>query len=201
MRTGVIIGSLLLLAAIVAGCGSTATADSVVITHVDISKRASDLVLDAEDTGGVYVVVDGDTGVDHLDDVIRHDPAKIKALERREWQSGYHALYASPNSDGVLTDASVFKTEAAAVRVSAVWTTQMVRRYHGVRVPASAPNLKHVSLVRARIPSRSGVRTGYWIQWVHGRVIAQILAFGADGTVQAVSQLAQAQDGRITNSQ
>jgi hypothetical protein len=36
---------------------------------------------------------------------------------------------------------------------------------------------------------------------VHGRVVAQILAFGASGTVQGVSQLAQAQDGRITNSE
>jgi hypothetical protein len=201
MRTGVIIGWLLLLAAIVAGCGGTATADSVVITHVDISKRASDLVLDAEDIGGVYVVVDGDSGIDHLRDVIRHDPAKIKALERREWQAGYHALYASPNSDGVLTDASVFRSEDAAVQVSAAWARQIARRYHGVRLAASDPNLQHVSLIRARIPSRSGTRTGYWIQWVHGRVIAQILAFGASGTVQGVSQLAQAQDGRITNSE
>jgi hypothetical protein len=201
MRTGVIIGWLLLLAAIVAGCGGTATADSVVITHVDISKRASDLVLDAEDIGGVYVVVDGDSGIDHLRDVIRHDPAKIKALERREWQAGYHALYASPNSDGVLTDASVFRSEDAAVQVSAAWARQIARRYHGVRLAASDPNLQHVSLIRARIPSRSGARTGYWIQWVHGRVIAQILAFGASGTVQGVSQLAQAQDGRITNSE
>src|SRR5262249_16879098 len=140
-------------------------------------------------------------GMDHLKDVIRHDPAKIKALERREWQSGYHALYASPNSDGVLTDAAVFKTDDAAVQVSGAWVKQMIHQYHGVRVAASAPNLEHVSLVRAKIPSHSGVRTGYWIQWVHGRVIAQILAFGASGTVQAVSQLAQAQDGRITNSE
>ncbi len=201
MRTGVIIGCLLLVAAIVAGGGSSATADSVVITHVDISKRASDLVLNAEDIGGVYVVVDGETGIDHLSEVTRHDPARIKALERREWQSGYHALYASPNRDGVLTDASVFKTEAAAVEVSGAWAKQVVRRYHGVRVGASSPNLEHVTVVRAKIPSQSGVHTGYWIQWVHGRVIAQILALGASGTLQGVSQLAQAQDGRITNFQ
>lgn len=201
MRTGVFIGCLLLLAAIVAGCGGTATADSVVITHVDISKRASDLVLDAEDIGGLYVVVDGDTGMDHLSDVIRRDPAKIKALERREWQSGYHALYASANSDGVLTDASVFRSEDAAVTVSGAWAHQMARRYHGARVPASVPNLEHVTVIRARIPSSSGTHTGYWIQWVHGRVVAQILAVGGSGTVQGVQQLAQAQDGRITNSQ
>src|SRR3954454_9645482 len=201
MRTGVFIGCLLLLAAIVAGCGGTATADSVVITHVDISKRASDLVLDAEDIGGLYVVVDGDTGIDHLSDVIRRDPAKIKALERREWQSGYHALYASANNDGVLTDASVFRSEDAAATVSAAWAHQMARRYHGARVPASAPNLQHVTVIRARIPSASGSHTGYWIQWVHGRVIAQILAIGGSGTVQGVLQLAQAQDGRITNSE
>jgi hypothetical protein len=201
MRLGVFIAWLLPVAAIVAGCGSTATADSVVITHVDISKRASDLVLDAEDIGGIYVVVDGETGMDHLSDVVRHDPAKIKALERKQWQSGYHALYASPNADGVLTDASIFRTEGAAVTVSAAWAKQTARRFHGVRIPAMAPNLQHVTVIRAKIPSRSGARTGYWIQWVHGRVIAQILAFGADGTVQAVSQLAQAQDGRITNFQ
>ncbi|HET7428996.1 MAG TPA: hypothetical protein VFJ66_06070 [Gaiellales bacterium] len=201
MRTLAIICCLLALAALGAGCGGTATADSVVITHVDISKRASDLVLDAEDIGGVYVVVDGDSGMDHLGDVIRRDPAKIKALERKEWQSGYHALYASPNGDGVLTDASVFRSEDAAVTVSAAWAREMARRYHGVRVAASDPNLEHVTVLRARIPSRSGLKTAYWIQWVHGRVIAQILAFGASGTVQGVSQLAQAQDGRITNSE
>ncbi|HET6849900.1 MAG TPA: hypothetical protein VFH74_13630 [Gaiellales bacterium] len=201
MRTATTICCLLALAAIGAGCGGTATADSVVITHVDISKRASDLVLDAEDIGGIYVVVDGDSGMDHLGDTIRRDPPAIKQLERREWQSGYHALYASPNSDGVLTDASVFKSEDAAVTVSAAWAKEMARRYHGVRVAASDPNLQHVTLIRARIPSRSGLRTGYWIEWVHGRVIAQILAFGASGTVQGVSQLAQAQDGRITNAE
>lgn len=201
MRTGVIIGCLLVLATVVAGCGGTATADSVVITHVDISKRATDLVLDAEDIGGLYVVVDGDTGVDHLSDVIKRDPPKVKALERREWQSGYHALYASVGGDGVLTDASVFRSEDAAVTVSAAWARQMARRYHGARVPATASNLQHVTVVRARIPSNSGTRTGYWIQWVHGRVIAQILAVGGSGTVQGVQQLAQAQDGRITNSE
>jgi hypothetical protein len=201
MRTGVIIGCLLVLATIVAGCGGTATADSVVITHVDISKRATDLVLDAEDIGGLYVVVDGDTGVDHLSDVIKRDPPKIKALERREWQSGYHALYASVGGDGVLTDASVFRSEDAAVTVSKAWARQVARRYHGARVPATASNLQHVTVVRARIPSNSGTHTGYWIQWVHGRVIAQILAVGGSGTVQGVQQLAQAQDGRITNSE
>jgi hypothetical protein len=201
MRIGVIIGCLLLLATIVAGCGGTATADSVVITHVDVSKRATDLVLDAEDIGGLYVVVDGDTGVDHLSDVIKRDPPKIKALERREWQSGYHALYASVGGDGVLTDASVFRTEDAAVTVSKAWARQVARRYHGARVPATASNLQHVTVVRARIPSSSGTQTGYWIQWVHGRVIAQILAVGGSGTVQGVQQLAQAQDGRITNSE
>jgi hypothetical protein len=201
MRTAAIICCLAALAAVGAGCGGTATADSVVITHVDISKRASDLVLDAEDIGGIYVVVDGDTGMDHLRDVIRRDPPKIKALERRQWQSGYHALYASPNSDGVLTDAAVFRTEDAAVTVSAAWARQVARRYHGVRVAASDPNLQHVTVLRARIPSQSGPKSAYWIQWVHGRVVAQILAFGASGTVQGVSQLAQAQDGRITNFQ
>jgi len=201
MRPGILICCLLLAAATVAGCGSTATADSVVITHVDISKRASDLILDAGDIGGLYVVVDGDTGMDHLSDVIRHDSPKTKALERREWQSGYHALYASPNNDGVLTDVSVFRSEDAAATVSVAWARQMARQYHGARVPASAPNLQHVTVIRARIPSSSGSHTGYWIQWVHGRVIAQILAVGGSGTVQGVQQLAQAQDGRITNSE
>ena len=44
MRLGVLIAWLVPLVAVVAGCGSAATADSVVITHVDISKRASDLI-------------------------------------------------------------------------------------------------------------------------------------------------------------
>jgi hypothetical protein len=198
MRTGVSIACLLVLAAVVAGCGGSAAADSVVITHVDISKRASDLILDAEDIGGVYVVVDGDTGVLHLKDVMQGDPKPIRALEKRDWQSGYRALYASPNGDGVLTGAAVFRSEDSAVKASASWARTFTRKYHGHKLPSITPNLEHVTLVRATLRGQSGSQTGYMMQWVHGRVVAEILAFGASGDPHSISQLAQAQDGRIT---
>jgi hypothetical protein len=198
MRTGVIIACLLALAGVVAGCGGSAAADSVVITHVDVSKRASDLILDAEDIGGLYVIVDGDTGILHLKDVMHGDPKPVRALERRDWQAGYRALYASPNGDGVLTSAVVFRSEDSAVTASNAWSREFVRRYHGHRLPSITPNLEHVSLVRGTLRGNSGAQTASMIQWVHGRVVAQILAFGASGDPASVAQLAQAQDGRIT---
>jgi hypothetical protein len=199
MRTGVLIVCLLALAACAAGCGGSAAADSVVITHVDVSKKTSDLILDAEDIGGLYVVVDGETGILHLKDVMQGDPKPLRQLEKRYWQAGYRALYESPNRDTVATAATVFRTEDAAVKVSNWWARQFARKYHGQSMSAATPNLEHARLIRAPLRSSSGHgRSAYLIQWVHGRVIAQIIALGASGNARSMAQMAQAQDGRIT---
>jgi hypothetical protein len=55
-------------------------------------------------------------------------------------------------------------------------------------------------MIDGSIPVRGHRTKAYFIQWVHGNLIAGILLFGPDATVARLAGLATAQDGRISNA-
>jgi hypothetical protein len=156
-------------------------------------------VLDAGDIGNGYLTVAGQTGVDTLEQTMYKDPPSIQAIERTSWLSGYHALY-SDGQAGVVTDASLFSTEPSAVRVSRSWQTSELKTFHGHLIAPPAGSLDHVTMIKGSIPVRGHRTKAYFIQWVHGNVVAGILMFGRDATVARLAGLATAQDGRISNA-
>src|SRR5262249_7377534 len=106
----------------------------------------------------------------------------------------------SDGQAGVLTDASLFRTGPSAVRVSRSWQTSGLKTFQGHLIAPPAGSLDHVTVIAGSVPVRGHRTKAYFIQWVHGNVIAGILLFGPHATAAAVAGLATAQDGRISNS-
>jgi hypothetical protein len=194
---------LVALASLIAGCGGSTAApasSSAPITAPSITADPVTLVLSAGDVGNGYLTVASQTGTDTLKRTMFDDPASIRRVERSAWLSGYHALYTDTQSTGVLTDASVFRTDAVAVRVAASWRQSGARSLHGRPITAPSGSLDHVSLIAGSISADGRRLKAYAILWVHGNVVASIILFGRDATPARVAGLATAQDGRISNS-
>jgi hypothetical protein len=194
---------LVALAALIAGCGGSTAApasSSAPITAPSITADPVTLVLSAGDVGNGYLTIESQTGTDTLQRTMHDDPASIKRVERSSWLSGYHALYTDGQATGVLTDASVFRTDAIAARVVASWRQSGLRSFHGRLIAGKTGSLDHVSLIAGSIPVEGKRLQSYAILWVHGNVIASIVMFGRDASATTVTGLATAQDGRISNS-
>jgi hypothetical protein len=194
---------LLPIALLISGCGA-GSADSPapaggIRSAPQITSDPAHLVLDSGDIGNGYLTVASQTGKDTLQRTMQQDPARIRAIERTSWLSGYHALY-SDGQAGVLSDVSLFRTDRVAVRVSRSWQASERKAFHGRLISPPAGSLGHVTMILGSIPVRGTLTKAYFIQWVHGNVIAGILLFGRDATAAQVAGLAIAQDGRISNS-
>ncbi len=203
MRTRARLLLLLPIAVLISGCGG-GSADAPApstgsFSAPQITGDPSHLVLDAGDIGNGYLTVASQTGVDTLEQTSYKDPTSIQAIERTSWLSGYHALY-SDGQAGVVTDASLFRDEASALRVSRSWQTSELKTFHGRLIAPPAIPLDHVTMIAGSIPVRGHRTEAYFLQWVHGNVIAGILMFGPDATAARVAGLATAQDGRISNA-
>jgi hypothetical protein len=201
MRVRLIV--LLPIAVLISGCGAGSGDSPAPATGIrsapQITSDPAHLVLDSGDIGNGYLTVASQTGRDTLQRTMHQDPAPIRAIERRSWVSGYHALY-SDGQAGVLTGASLFRTERSALRVSRSWQRSELKAFHGRLIRPPAGSLDHVTMVAGSIPVRGVPSKAYFIQWVHGNVIAGILLFGREATAARVAGLATAQDGRISNA-
>ena len=198
-RTFALVG----LASLIAGCGGSTAApvsSSPPLTAPSITADPVTLVLSAGDLSNGYLTIASQTGKDTLKRTMHGDPAPIRRLERSSWLSGYHALYTDAQSTGVLTGASLFRTDAVAVRVAASWRKSGLKAFHGRLITAPAGSLDHVSLIAGSIPGQGRRLKAYGMLWVHGNVVATIMLFGRDATAARVAGLATAQDGRISNS-
>ena len=199
-------GRLLLIvpiAAVISGCGggsgdSSAPAPAL-RSAPQITGDPAHLVLDSGDIGNGFLVIDSQTGKDTLRRTMQQDPAPIRAIERSSWLSGYHALY-SDGQAGVLTDVALFRTDRSALRVSRSWRMSELKAFHGRLISPPAGSLAHVTMIVGWIPMRGRPVKAYFIQWVHGNVIAGILLFGREATAARVAGLATAQNGRISNA-
>ena len=194
---------LLPVAAVISGCGGGSGDSPAPATGIrsapQITGDPAHLVLDSGDIGNGFLAIASQTGKDTLQRTMQQDPAPIRAIERSSWLSGYHALY-SDGQAGVLTDVSVFRTDRSALRVSRSWRTSELKAFHGHLINPPAGPLAHVTMILGSIPMHGRAVKAYFIQWVHGNVIAGILLFGREATAARVAGLATAQDGRISNA-
>ncbi len=195
--------TLVVLGSLVAGCGGGGSASpassSTLATHV-ITADPATMVLDAGDIGGGFLAVPSQTGADTLAATMQQDSAATRSIERASWLSGYHALYAGGRADGVLTDAAVFRSSDAAVKVAGAWTGSELKAFHATMITPPASALSHLTMMRGTLPVQGGTATAYFVQWVHGNVLAGILRFGGTASPATLAGLATAQDGRIANA-
>jgi hypothetical protein len=191
------------LASLIAGCGGSTAApvsSSPPLTAPSITADPVTLVLSAGDLSNGYLTIASGTGKDTLKQTMHDDPASTRRIERRSWLSGYHALYTDAQGTGVLTDASLFRTDAVAVKVAASWRQSGLKSFQGRLLTAPTGSLGHASLIAGSIPGQGRRLKAYGMLWVHGNVVATIMLFGRDATAARVAGLATAQDGRISNS-
>jgi hypothetical protein len=197
---------LVIVAAVAAGCGSTATVVPVTsraTMHQRQTKLAA-LVLSLRDLGSGYNQNAGATRPEPFSDAAYGDSPAIVALLHRVWVGGYEAGYTSaePDHPGVWCAADVFRSTKLG-RIARAWKADMVSQLGGTSapVPRGAPGTPlfflhgHVTL--------SGVRVavvGYG--WQRGRTIGHLSVASqtGKGLDAAAMRLARIEDAHLRAS-
>ncbi len=194
---------LVIVAAVAAGCGSTATVVPVTsraTTHQRQIKLAA-LVLSLRDLGSGYNQNAGATHPEPFSDAAYGDSPAIVAMLHRVWIGGYEAGYTSalPDHPGVWCAADVFRSTKLG-RIARAWKAVMVSQLGGTSapVPRGAPGTPlfflhgHVTL--------SGVRVavvGYG--WQRGHTIGHLSVASQTGTglAAAAMRMARLEDAHL----
>jgi hypothetical protein len=196
-----------MVAAVAAGCGSTAAVvplSSPATTAQQQQPDLSALVLSPQDVGVGYTQNAAATRAEPFTDAALGDSPAIVALLRRVWIGGYEAGYTSalPNHPGVWCAAEVFRSTKLG-RIARAWKADTLSQLGGVSapVPRGAPGTPlwfvhgHVTL--------SGVRVavvGYG--WQRGHTIGHLSVASQTGTglVAAAMRLARLEDAHFRAS-
>jgi hypothetical protein len=190
---------------LLAGCGSVSKigADitgksSTTPKPVEVT-RAQDAVLGLKDIGYGWLAVPSQTKILNLADSMKGDPASIKALEQRSFQTGYQALFASGRKVGVLSAAFTYSSDVDAEAIADGWLTVAGAKLHHPKRLTTPLDVPGQGFALFRATTRMGKRTVplYAAQWVDGNVIASVVTFGAGVRESDVLRLAKKQDAKL----
>jgi hypothetical protein len=202
MRTAHLLALLALSVPALAACGASGGSQSSnparqVAAHSTLP-RPTALVLRAQDIGPGYLVDPNDTRRNTLAIELQHESAKARAADRRSFAGGYTATYIQPGIGGVISDAIVYRDEAAARivstdRIGIAHATHGLKA-HPIKAPRSAPGTPRFTF--------AGTTHGmpmYGYGWQQGNVLEFIVIFGRHATVAQLMRLARTQDLRLTH--
>jgi hypothetical protein len=192
-----------IVAAVTAGCGSTAAAVPVTAPTTPHSEQAdlSGLVLSLGDVGSGYNQNVGATHAEPFTDAASGDSPQVVALLHRVWMGGYEAGYTSgdPDHPGVWCAADVFRSTKLG-QIARAWKADALNFVGGVSAPArrGAPG-KPLWFYHGHI-TLSGVRVavvGYG--WQRGHTIGHLTVTSqTSNALDAVTmRLAQLEDAHL----
>jgi hypothetical protein len=194
-----------IVAAVVAGCGSTAAAVSVTSPIATTQQHQSDLaalVLSPRDLGTGYNQNAGATHPVSFSDAANGDSPAIAALLHRVWIGGYEAGYtpADPHQPGVWCAANVFRSTKLG-RIARAWKADALGQLGGTSgapIPRGAPGTPllfyHGHTTIAGYPAII-----VFYGWQRGHTIGELTVASQSGTglFAAAMRMARLEDAHL----
>ena len=193
---------------LVAACGSAASAGTPSSGAPPVSAphrvvAASELVAHMSDLGLGYIAVPTQTGPISRAEELKGDGPAARKADLAGYRSGYRALYADSDKDGVLTSAWEYSKDGYATTVisdrHAIATA--AKEIHGTihAAPSGAPGTHGVLLV-GKLTEAGAKVPAYAYAWQHGSTLNLLLYFGVHATPSRLIKIAASQDRRETTA-
>jgi len=187
-----------------AGCGNAASsgpaagAGGSVPTAPALRDDSPQLVLQADQLGGGFVLLTKATKPITLKHELQHEGAAARAADRRSYLGGYETGF-SGNGMVVLSEAAAYReaSDAAITIGDKTGLHYALKEFHAhkVKAPADSPGQDGVALVGA-VPSGGRTYPLHAYMWRSGNHLGGVFVIGGGITSEQVAQYAAAQNSQ-----